>query len=125
MVQRDVALDAGQLHDRHIMLRSVQNAGAQLTVVWQGEAAKELDGVLAIGGYERNIGAVGRCAAHEAQDFLKRLLAHVPAPRNNINGSNKLRQSSAADWRAVKDPSACSFALSEAQIFVIKCLRRS
>ncbi len=70
VVQRDVALDAGQLEQRHVVLRGFEHACAQLAVVGQGEAAEELDGVLAVGGDERDVGAVGRRAAHQARELF-------------------------------------------------------
>ena len=71
VVQRDVALDAGQLDERHVVLRGFEHAGPQLAVVGQGEAAEELDGVLAVGGDQGDVGAVGRGAAHQTQELFE------------------------------------------------------
>ena len=70
MMQRDVAFDAGEFEQRHVVLRGFENARAEVAIVGQREAAEELDCVLAVGGDQGDVGPVGGRAAHQSQGLL-------------------------------------------------------
>ena len=74
------------------MLRGFEHAGPQLAVVGQREAAEELDRVLAVGGDQGDIGAVGGRAAHQTQDLLQLLFCHCHYAYANPNADKRVAQ---------------------------------